>query len=144
MVLRGTDEQTAAKPSAGTASLKKQEMVGRASWKEGRMHTKVTVIARMLSAVVLTLLLTAAGASAAQRGRVYVRIGPPAAVAEVRSVSPGPRYVWIPGYQRWSGRAYVWVPGRWAVPPRARAAWVPGRWVHERRGWYFVDGHWRR
>ena len=75
--------------------------------------------------------------------RVYVRVGPPATVVQVRPVSPGPRYVWVEGYQRWDGRAYVWVPGRWAVPPRVRAVWVPGRWVHEHRGWYFVEGHWR-
>ena len=75
--------------------------------------------------------------------RVYVRVGPPATVVQVRPVSPGPRYVWVEGYQRWDGRAYVWVPGRWAVPPRVRAVWVPGRWVHEHRGWFFVEGHWR-
>jgi hypothetical protein len=100
------------------------------------------VITRILSAILLTMLLSVSGASAAQ-ARVYVRVGPPAAVVEVRRAAPGPRYVWIPGYQRWSGRAYAWVPGRWALPPYAHAAWVPGRWVHERPGWYVVEGHWR-
>jgi len=100
----------------------------------------IRLIKRVFSAVLLSTLLTAMPASAS---RVYVRVGPPAPVVEVRAVRPGPRYVWVDGYHRWNGRAYVWVPGRWAVPPRAHAAWVPGRWVHANRGWYFVNGHWR-
>ena len=96
----------------------------------------------VVSAVVLSTLLTALPASAA--ARVYVRVGPPAPIVEVRTARPGPRYVWVDGYQNWNGRAYAWVPGRWAIPPRARTAWVPGHWVHTSRGWYFVDGRWRR
>ncbi len=76
--------------------------------------------------------------------RVYVRIGPPAAIAETRAVAPGPRHVWIAGYHRWDGRAYVWVPGRWELPPEHHTAWVAGHWVHHRHnGWYWVEGHWR-
>ena len=62
----------------------------------------------------------------APRAACYVRVGPPAPIVETRVVAPGPGYVWIPGYHRWSGSAYVWVPGRWDRPPRARAVWVPG------------------
>jgi hypothetical protein len=84
-------------------------------------------------------------ASPAAAARVYVRVGPPAAVVEVRPAAPGAAYVWVPGYHRWDGAAYVWVPGAWAVPPAARYhAWVPGHWVHHAsHGWYWVDGHWR-
>jgi hypothetical protein len=96
----------------------------------------------VFAAVLLSTVLSAIPASASTR--VYVRVGPPAPIVEVRPVAPGPRYVWVNGYHRWDGRAYVWVPGKWAVPPRARAVWVPGRWVHEKRGYYWVDGHWRR
>jgi WXXGXW repeat (2 copies) len=103
------------------------------------MRTRIAV--PVLSAMVFGIVLSAATASASTH--VYVRIGPPAPVVEVRAVAPGPRYVWIDGYHRWNGRAYVWTPGRWVVPPRAHAVWVPARWVHERRGWYFVEGHWR-
>lgn len=90
------------------------------------------------------LLLSAVTALPADAGtRVYVRVGPPAPVVEVRRVAPGPRYVWRDGYHRWNGHAYVWVPGAWAVPPHPHQNWVPGRWVQDRHGWYYVTGHWR-
>jgi len=100
------------------------------------------VLNRFVFAIALTAVVLIASPSWAG-ARVYVRVGPPAPIAEVRVAPPGPRYVWVEGYHRWDGRAYAWVPGRWVVPPRARAAWVPARWVQERRGWYFVPGHWR-
>jgi hypothetical protein len=106
------------------------------------MSIRATVPA--FTAVFFGLILMAAPASASTHARVYVRVGPPAPVVEVRSAAPGPKFVWVDGYQRWNGRAYVWVPGRWAVPPHPRAVWVPARWVHDRHGWYVVKGHWRR
>ena len=93
--------------------------------------------------VVIALLVATPACAASSRGRVYVRVGPPAPIVEVRSVAPGPRHVWIAGHHRWVNARYVWTPGHWAIPPHARATWVPGHWQHERRGWYFVDGHWR-
>jgi hypothetical protein len=98
---------------------------------------------RLVSAVLLGLVLSAAPACASSGGRLYVRTAPPLHVVEGRGVAPGRGYVWISGYHHWNGRAYSWVPGRWSAPPRPRAVWVPGRWVHDRRGWYFVDGRWR-
>lgn len=93
--------------------------------------------------VVMTVLFLSIPACASAGTRAYVRIGPPAPIVAVRAISPGPRYVWVDGYHRWTGRAYVWVPGRWAVPPRHRSAWIPARWERDRRGWFFVAGHWR-
>jgi hypothetical protein len=100
---------------------------------------------RTLGAVTLLAgTLTFASACApAVYGGAYVRVGPPAPVVEVRHAAPGPRYVWVPGYYRWGGRAYAWVPGRWVVPPRAHARWAPGHWQHNRRGWFYVEGRWR-
>ena len=86
---------------------------------------------------------TACATAAPHRSRVYVRVGPPAPIIETRVVAPGPGYVWIPGYHVWDGRAYVWRPGRWDRGPRASAHWVAPRWVHDRHGWYLVEGHWR-
>ena len=93
--------------------------------------------------VTATLAASTACVAAVPRGRVYVRVGPPAPIVETRVVAPGPGYVWVPGYHTWDGRAYVWVPGRWDRGPRANARWVPARWVRDRRGWYLVEGHWR-
>jgi hypothetical protein len=89
------------------------------------------------------LLLAGAAGCVAATGRVYVRMGPPVRVVEVRSVAPGPGYVWIEGYHRWDGRGYLWVPGRWERAPRPRAVWVPGHWAQDRHGWYWVEGRWR-
>ena len=98
----------------------------------------------LTGALVLTAVTVALPACAAPRGRLYVRVGPPAPVYETRIVAPGPGYVWIGGYHTWDGRAYVWVPGRWDRAPRANARWVPARWVRDgRHGWYLVEGHWR-
>ena len=76
-------------------------------------------------------------------GAVYVRVGPPVPVPEVRVVAPGPDFVWIPGYHRWDGGAYVWVGGHWERAPRPHVVWVPGHWKHSSRGWYWVEGRWR-
>lgn len=76
-------------------------------------------------------------------GQIYVRVGPPPRVVERRPPPPGPRYVWIEGYQHWNGHRYIWVHGRWAMPPRPHAVWVRGHWVHRRRGWLWIEGHWR-
>ncbi len=93
--------------------------------------------------LILVTIVAVSGACATPPGRVYVRVAPPAPIVEARVVAPGPGFVWIPGFYTWNGVAYVWVPGHWERPVRARARWVPGHWVHDRRGWYFVDGRWR-
>jgi len=89
------------------------------------------------------LIFSSAAACAGSNGGLYVRVGPPVPVYERAAVSPGPGYVWVPGYHRWNGRAYYWVPGTWTRPPHARGRWVPGHWAQNRRGWYFVEGRWR-
>jgi len=79
------------------------------------------------------------------RAAVFVRIAPPRPVVERVVPAPGPRFVWVGGYYRWSGRAYVWVPGRWVVPPHPGAVWVTPAWsfAPARGGYVFVVGHWR-
>jgi hypothetical protein len=89
------------------------------------------------------LLLASTTACATPRGRVYVRVGPPAPIVERRIVAPGPGYVWVPGYHMWNGASYVWAPGHWVVPPRPRAVWVPAHWQRDRHGWFIIEGHWR-
>ena len=97
----------------------------------------------LTAAVLLTASVIASTACVGASGRVYIRSGPPPLRAEAVLVSPGPGYVWVPGYYRYEGGGYVWLPGRYERAPRARARWVPAHWERDRRGWYFVDGHWR-
>lgn len=82
-------------------------------------------------------------ATAQAAPRVYVHIGPPAPIVQVRPVAPGAGYVWAPGYYRWNQRTYDWTPGQWVRPPRRHEVWVAPQWVHTRNGWYMVPGHWR-
>ncbi|MEP6995747.1 MAG: hypothetical protein ABI968_14590, partial [Acidobacteriota bacterium] len=79
----------------------------------------------LLAASVLAGSLWAAPASA---DPVYVKVRPPAPIAEVKVTAPGSTHVWIPGFHRWEGSSYVWTPGRWELPPRPKAAWVNGHW----------------
>jgi hypothetical protein len=93
--------------------------------------------------IISTILIESA--CAAPGGRLYVVVAPPPppVVVEARLVAPGQGYSWVAGHHRWDGRAYLWMPGTWVRSPRPRAVWVPAQWVRERRGWYFVEGHWR-
>ena len=100
------------------------------------------MFSRFMTLAVLTGLLIVPVSEA--RTRIYVRIAPPPIVVEQRTVAPRPGYVWQPGYHRWNGQAYAWTAGTWNRPPYRNARWVPGRWVQERRGHYWVAGHWTR
>jgi len=68
---------------------------------------------------------------------------PPPARVGVVGVAPGPGYVWVGGYQRWTGTKYVWVAGRWVRPPRPGVVWVQPRYVHKGSTWVFYKGYWR-
>ena len=76
------------------------------------------------------------------RAPVVIRQAPPPAVEEVIPSSPGPRYVWAPGYWVWNGR-WLWQAGHWTVPPRERAVWQPGHWAERHGEWYWEPGRWR-
>ncbi len=93
---------------------------------------------KSLIAVLSGLLLTASLAQAQ-----FVRVAPPPPVIEHRVPAPDARYVWVPGYHRWDGRAYHWAGGRWVLPPRPRAFWVAGRWEPRPGGYMWVPGHWQ-
>jgi hypothetical protein len=87
--------------------------------------------------------LAAALSPAVAMAQVVIRVAPPAVVVERPVPSPGPRYVWVGGYHRWTGVRYVWVPGHYVIPPRPGVVWVAPRWVARGGGWVFVAGYWR-
>src|SRR2546428_4255048 len=57
---------------------------------------------------------------------VVVTRPPPPVRVETQTVAPGPGYIWITGYWRWTGTTYLWVPGTWVVRPRPSTVWVAG------------------
>ena len=94
---------------------------------------------KKMTLLAICALMLPVGAAQAQ----LVRVPPPAPVYERRSPPPDGRYVWIPGYHRWDGRAYVWTGGKYVLPPRPHAVWIAGRWDPRPGGWIWVPGHWR-
>ncbi|MDB6128620.1 MAG: hypothetical protein JWM35_2516 [Verrucomicrobia bacterium] len=71
---------------------------------------------------------------------IVVHRAPPRPVVEVRTVSPGPDYVWVAGHHAWRGGDWAWVRGSWERPPQPGAAWVESRWDEHNQNW--VDGYW--
>jgi hypothetical protein len=67
----------------------------------------------------------------------------PPPIAEQIVVSPGPEYVWIPGYWAWHRHHWEWFRGRWDLPPRHGAVWIGGRWEHHGGHVIWIDGYWR-
>ena len=99
---------------------------------------------RLLANAVIPLVLASGlllqtGASGAE---VIINLAPPRAVVETPPPSPGPLWVWDPGYHAWRGGKYVWVPGHYIKKPRPTAKWVPGHYVQRPKGWVWVPGHW--
>ena len=92
----------------------------------------------------IALALAVACAPPPRPGRLYVERRPPPVRYEVLGVAPSRSAVWVGGYWRWERGDYAWVPGRWEVPGAGFRSWSPSRWAYDRRGWYFIDGHWRR
>jgi WXXGXW repeat (2 copies) len=81
--------------------------------------------------------------SSAQAAELVIKLRPPIAIKEHRTVAPSRKHVWIGGYHKWDGNAYAWQPGRWEVPPREHAVWVAPRYTHQRDGYTFTEGRWR-
>ena len=96
----------------------------------------------MVGALLSRSTIAAPAACAAPRGRVYVRVGPPAPIVETRIVAPGPGYVWVPGYHAWNGWRLRLDARTWdRAAARALRRWVPGALGARRdgAGWYFVE-----
>jgi hypothetical protein len=90
----------------------------------------------------LALLAALACAGGMTVGVVYTERRPPPDRVEVIVASPGPGYVWVPGYWRWERHDYLWTPGRWARAKHGYHKWVPGHWEHRTHQWYWVEGRW--
>ena len=93
----------------------------------------------MVSALVSAALsLTALGVSA-QHNYVKDR---PHEHAMNRPNRPDAHHVWVGTEWRWNNGRYEESQGHWDVAPHGRRTWVAGHWAKERRGSYWVPGHW--
>ncbi len=69
------------------------------------------------------------------------RVGPPPPRLEAPTLQPGPAYVWITGYWKWTGINYEWVDGRW-VKGKPGKVWVAGSWEQSGARWVWKPGKW--
>ena len=83
-----------------------------------------------------------AAAVYAEPGEVVVADAPPAPVAEVVGVAPGPGFIWIGGYYHWYGGRWVWYRGHYERPPRPGAVWVRPRYEIRGGRRVYIRGYW--
>jgi hypothetical protein len=77
------------------------------------------------------------------RGRVVVKVAPPAPrLVVARPACPYRNGVWVAGYWQWQKGKHVWIDGRWAKPKHGQV-WVDGHWQNTPDGWEWIPGHWR-
>ena len=78
------------------------------------------------------------------RRTVYLRIAPPDKKTEIRTESPGVKYIWVEGRWQWNRKKgkHKWIPGHW-VKKREGKIWIAGSWERTRRGWIWVESYWK-
>jgi hypothetical protein len=111
------------------------------------MSRKLTPKARLLLLALAVMMMVGplSGCLVYGRGgRIVVGLPPPVFRAEVGIATPGPGYVWVPGYWDWRGAEWGWVGGAWLRPPHPHAIWVAPRYDRYRGGrWAYRRGYWR-
>ncbi len=92
----------------------------------------------------IVLLLTIILLGGCARKTVYIKIAPPERKTEIRTESPGIRYLWVEGYWQWNRNRsnYKWIPGRW-IKKKSGKIWIHGGWERTRRGWIWVESYWK-
>lgn len=88
----------------------------------------------------LLIVLLATGLLLSADVSIGIAIGPPPPprVVGVLPPSPGPEFMWVPGYWCPEGRKYKWHDGYWSRPPYSGASWVA---PHHDGGRYY-EGYW--
>lgn len=105
-------------------------------------------IKRSLSAIIVTLLITAVPLAASAQVSVGIGIGfnigspPPPLPYYTQPVAPYPNAIWTPGYWAWGPAGYYWVPGTWVQPPSVGLYWTPGYWGYNNGGYVWNAGYW--
>jgi len=93
----------------------------------------------LVTALLGTALSLAALSASAQHD--YVKSRPTAHVVK-RPARPDAHHVWVGTEWHFNNGHYEEVAGHWDAPPHGRHSWIAGHWVKERRGSYWVPGHW--
>lgn len=52
---------------------------------------------------------------------------PPSPQVEATPMTPGPDYIWVPGWWSWNGGSWIWINGYWRYPHVAGRVWFGGR-----------------
>jgi hypothetical protein len=71
-----------------------------------------------------------------------IEIAPPPWRTEVIGVTPGPGFLWTPGFQAFRDGAYVWTPGSWLRPPGEGFGWVEPHYLGAGGRFFFQPGRW--
>lgn len=99
--------------------------------------TRLRWLVPLLSVVILATAVSSWGAVF-----VSVAVGPPPLPVYAQPISPGPGYIWTPGYWAWSPDGYYWVPGTWVLAPEVGFLWTPGYWGFSAGLYYWHPGFW--
>ena len=100
----------------------------------GRIHRFITPL--LLAASIAAPSSSFAGVS------VSISVAPPLLPVYVQPITPGPDYIWTPGYWAYGDDDYYWVPGTWVRAPEVGLLWTPGYWGW-RDGFYVWNaGYW--
>lgn len=86
--------------------------------------------------------MTPMTASAQVSVGISVHLGPPAIPVYPQPFTPGPGYIWTPGYWAWGAYGYYWVPGTWVLAPQVGFLWTPGYWGWRGGLYWWHPGYW--
>lgn len=98
---------------------------------------------RSIRTAFLAILILSFSTAASAQLFISVSFGPPALPVYVQPITPGPNFIWMPGYWSWSpGWGYYWVPGTWVAAPSPGLLWTPGYWFYDAGFYRWSPGYW--
>lgn len=71
-----------------------------------------------------------------------IDVAPPPLPVYVQPITPGPDFMWAPGYWAYDDGGYYWVPGTWIRAPRVGLLWTPGYWGWSEGYYVWHAGYW--
>jgi hypothetical protein len=97
---------------------------------------------KLKNLICVLVLLT--GMSMTASAQIYVKLRPSRPVI-VRTVSPGPQYIWVQDEWEPNGVVYRYSGGHWVIPPQKGVKWKKGHWKkYPKSGYLWVPGKWIR